>query len=155
MSFCCLLPSLLHSLGNKKQNNTLERIYHVYSSQHYSICNTISHWLGAYRGWSLLRLMRCHWLCNPWQCSRKTFMVHQTIVRWASYILLKFMKSLIGHLTLAVGNVRRFSWTLPWWVKIRAARTMGVYFTLCQQSSVCETTSAHQLLSTLVTRAWH
>ena len=49
------------------------------------------------------------------QCSRKTFMVHQTIVRWALYILLKFIKSLIRHLALAIGNVRhvrRFSWTL-------------------------------------------
>ena len=49
------------------------------------------------------------------QCSWKTFMVHQTIVQWALYILLKFVKSLIGHSALAIGNVwhvRRFSWTL-------------------------------------------
>ena len=49
-----------------------------------------------------------------WQCSRKNF--HGS---WDScpilYILLKFMKSLIRHLALAIGNVRhvwRFSWTL-------------------------------------------
>ena len=61
------------------------------------------------------------------QCSRKTFMVHQTFVRWALiYILFKFVKSLIRHLGLAIGNVRRvrwISWTLQnsspsndWWV---------------------------------------
>ena len=44
--------------------------------------------------------------------AKKTFIVHQTIVGWALYILLKFMKSLIGHLTLTIRNVRRFSWTL-------------------------------------------
>ena len=49
------------------------------------------------------------------QCTRKTFMIHQTFVRWALYILFKFVKSLIGHLGLAIGNVwcvRWFSWTL-------------------------------------------
>ena len=49
------------------------------------------------------------------QCTRKTFMIHQTFVRWALYILLKFVKSLIRHLGLAIGNVgcvRCFSWTL-------------------------------------------
>ena len=49
------------------------------------------------------------------QCSRKTFMVHQTFVRWALYILFKFVKSLIRHLGLAIGHVwhvRWFSWTL-------------------------------------------
>ena len=49
------------------------------------------------------------------QCCRKTLMVHQTFVRWASYILFKFVKSLIRHLDLAIGNVRCvwwFSWTL-------------------------------------------
>ena len=50
------------------------------------------------------------------QCYRKTFMVHQTFVRWALYILFKIVKSLIRHLDLAIGNVRHvrwFSWTLP------------------------------------------
>ena len=49
------------------------------------------------------------------QCSRKTFMIHQTFVRWALYILFKFVKSLIRHLGLAIRNVRHvrwFSWTL-------------------------------------------
>ena len=49
------------------------------------------------------------------QCSRKTFMVHQTFVWWALYILFKFVKSLIRHLAHAIGNVRHvrwFSWTL-------------------------------------------
>ena len=56
----------------------------------------------------------CTWII---QCSRKTFMVHdhQTFVRWALYILFKFVKSLIRHLGLAIGYVqyvRWFSWTL-------------------------------------------
>ena len=42
------------------------------------------------------------------QCSRKTFMVHQTFVWWALYVLLKFVKSLIRN----VRHVRWFSWTL-------------------------------------------
>ena len=49
------------------------------------------------------------------QCTRKTFMIHQTFVRWALYILFKFVKFLIRHLGLAIGNdqcVRWFSWTL-------------------------------------------
>ena len=58
----------------------------------------------------------CGCLINPkQQCTRKTFMIHQTFVRWALYILLKFVKSLIWHLGLAIGNVwhvRWFSWTL-------------------------------------------
>ena len=48
-------------------------------------------------------------------CTRKTFMVHQTFVRWALCILFKFVKSLIRHLGLTIGNVRCvrwFSWTL-------------------------------------------
>ena len=40
-----------------------------------------------------------------WQCCRKTFMVHQTFIWWALYILFKFMKFLIRHLGLAIGNV--------------------------------------------------
>ena len=54
------------------------------------------------------------------QCTWKTFMIHQTFVRWALYILLIFVKSLTRHLDLAIGNVRCvqwFSWTLemaPW-----------------------------------------
>ena len=50
-----------------------------------------------------------------YQCSRKTFMAHQTFVWWAWYILFKFVKSPIRHLGLTIGNirhVRRFSWTL-------------------------------------------
>ena len=42
-------------------------------------------------------------------------MVHQTFVWWALYVLFRFVKSLIRHLGLAIGNarrVRRFSWTL-------------------------------------------
>ena len=65
--------------------------------------NNVSHWLGACLDWSL-------------QCSRKNFMVHQTFVWRALYILLKFVKSLIRHLAQAIRNVRHvrwFSWTLP------------------------------------------
>ena len=76
---------------------------------------------------ALVQIMAWHRLGDKplSQCIRKTFMVHQTIVRWALYILLKFMKALIRHLALAVGNVRRFSWTLlsatshylnQWWL---------------------------------------
>ena len=64
-------------------------------------------------------LMACHYDAHnitPYhQCSWKTSMVHQTFVQWALYILLKFVKSLIRHLGLAIGNVRHvrwFSWTL-------------------------------------------
>ena len=49
------------------------------------------------------------------QCYRKTFMVHQTFVRWTLHIIFKIVKSLIRHLGLAIGNVRHvwwFSWTL-------------------------------------------
>ena len=50
------------------------------------------------------------------QCRRKTFMVHQTFVWWALYLLYKFVKIPIRHLGLAIGNVRRFSPTLSlWW----------------------------------------
>ena len=52
-------------------------------------------------------------ICSSW-CSvaKKTFMVHQTFVWWALYILFKFVKSFIRHLGLAIGNVQWFSWTL-------------------------------------------
>ena len=49
------------------------------------------------------------------QCTWKTFMIHETFVWWALYILFKFVKSLIRHLGLAIRNVRCvrwFSWTL-------------------------------------------
>ena len=46
------------------------------------------------------------------QCWWKTFMVHQTLVWWALYILYKFGKFPIRHLSLAIGYVRRFSPTL-------------------------------------------
>ena len=46
------------------------------------------------------------------QCRRKTSMVHQTFVWWALYILYKSGKFLIRHLSLAIGNVQRFSPTL-------------------------------------------
>ena len=50
------------------------------------------------------------------QCRRKTFMVHQTFVWWALYIIsYKFVESPFRHLGLAIGNVRcvwRFSPTL-------------------------------------------
>ena len=46
------------------------------------------------------------------QCTQKTFIIHQTFVRWALYILFKFIKSLFRHLGLAIGCVRWFSWTL-------------------------------------------
>ena len=39
------------------------------------------------------------------QCTRKTFMIYQKFVRLALYILFKFVKSLIRHLGLAIGNV--------------------------------------------------
>ena len=46
------------------------------------------------------------------QCSRKTFMVHQTFVQWALYILLNFVISPIRHFGLAIGNVRHVRWFL-------------------------------------------
>ena len=46
------------------------------------------------------------------QCTWKTFMIHRTNVRWAFNILFNFVKSLIRHLGLAIGNVRWFTWTL-------------------------------------------
>ena len=52
---------------------------------------------------------------GSFQCTWKTFMIHQTCVRWDLCILFKFVKSLIKHLGLAIGNVRCvwwFSWTL-------------------------------------------
>ena len=52
------------------------------------------------------------WVLWQCQCRRKTFMVHQTFVWWALYILYKFAKLPIRHLGLAIGNVRRFSPTL-------------------------------------------
>ena len=54
-------------------------------------------------------------LTSMLQCYRKTFMVHQTFVRWTLYIIFKIVKSLIRHLGLAIRNVRQvwwFSWTL-------------------------------------------
>ena len=46
-------------------------------------------------------------------CTWKTFLIHQTFVRWALYILFKFVKYLITHLGLGnVWCVRWFSWTL-------------------------------------------
>ena len=62
-----------------------------------------------------LRLISGLQLPSKKQCCWKTFMFHQTFVRWALYILFKFVKSLIRHLGLAIGNVwcvRWFSWTL-------------------------------------------
>ena len=62
----------------------------------------------------ILILVRRH-LWIEMQCTWKTFMIHQTFVRWALYILLKFVKSLTRHLDLAIGNVwcvQWFSWTL-------------------------------------------
>ena len=55
------------------------------------------------------------WYILVLQCSWKTFMIHQTFVRWALYSLFKFVKSLIRHLGPAIRNVRHvrwFSWTL-------------------------------------------
>ena len=52
------------------------------------------------------------------QCTWKTFMIHQTFVRWPLYILFKFVKSLIRQLSLAIGNVwcvQWFWWTLERW----------------------------------------
>ena len=57
------------------------------------------------------------WLVNIGSVPRKTFMIHQTFVRWALYILFKFVKSLIRHLGQAIRNVscvQWFSWTLHW-----------------------------------------
>ena len=56
-----------------------------------------------------------HISCLCPQCTWKTFMIHETFVWWALYILFKFVKSLIKHLGLAIGNVRCvrwFSWIL-------------------------------------------
>ena len=64
----------------------------------------------------------------------KTFMVHQTFVRWALCILFKFVKSLVRHLGLAIGNiqcVRWFLWTLMipyklfWYWQITAPALTG------------------------------
>ena len=55
-------------------------------------------------------------LPGPMQRYRKTFMVHQTFIRWVLCILFKIVKSQIRHLGLVIGNVRHvrwFSWTLP------------------------------------------
>ena len=68
-------------------------------------------------------IIRPKWVHSLWiQCTRKTFMIHQTFVRWALYILFKFGKSLIRHLGLAISMIRNvpwvrwFSWTLwIWW----------------------------------------
>ena len=45
-----------------------------------------------------------HWS----QCIWKTYMVHQTFVRWALHILHEFVESLVRCLDLAVRNVNRF-----------------------------------------------
>ena len=64
----------------------------------------------------------------PYQhISRKTFIVYQTIVQWVLYILFRFVKSLIRHLGLAIGNVRHvwwFSWTLTYWGLVMASSIM-------------------------------
>ena len=49
---------------------------------------------------------------DRYQCTWKTFMIHQTFVRWAFNILFKYVRSLIRHLGLAIRNVWWFSWTL-------------------------------------------
>ena len=80
------------------------------------------------------------WTARIFQCSRKTFMVHQTFVRWALYILFKFVKSLIRHLGLAIGNVRHvrwFSWTL---IFIESGNGL---LSVQQQAKAC--TNAHLL----------
>ena len=58
----------------------------------------------------LVQVMVCCLIAPSYQCSQKTFMVHQTFVWWALYILFKFVKFLIGHLGLAIGNVRHVRW---------------------------------------------
>ena len=72
------------------------------------------------------KVCRAYWEPHtPVQYTRKTFMIHQTFVQWALCILFKFTKSLMGHLGLAIGNVRHvqwFSWTLLYvvdWVRER------------------------------------
>ena len=50
--------------------------------------------------------------CQCTESRRITFMVRQTFVWWVLYILYKFVKFPIRHLSLAIGNVRRFSPTL-------------------------------------------
>ena len=65
-----------------------------------------------------LSCCECFWHSVCYRCTRKTFMIHQTFVRWVWYILFKFFKSLIRHLGLAIGNVWWFSWTLCYVVNI-------------------------------------
>ena len=47
----------------------------------------------------------CLPLATQYQSRRKTFMVHQTFVGWALYILYEFVKFPIRHLGLAIRNV--------------------------------------------------
>ena len=42
-------------------------------------------------------LLHLQWGCQ-YHCTRKTSMIHQTFVRWALYILFKYVKSLVRHL---------------------------------------------------------
>ena len=79
------------------------------------------------------------------QCTRKTFMIHQTLVRWALYILFR-------HLGLAIGNVRCvrwFSWTLLslWQSFSRIVFMMVITITTSQDlvftSNWSETTENH------------
>ena len=66
-----------------------------------------------------------------YQCSQKTSMIHQTFVWWALYILFKFVKFLIRHLGLVIGNVRHvrwFSWTLWLLSDISSVSAMEIDF---------------------------
>ena len=78
------------------------------------------------------------WLCDMvQQCTWKTFMIHQTFVRWAFNILFKFVKSPIRHLGLAIGNVRCirwFSWTL---VQIPVMTTWNYQYSFIYTSGHC------------------
>ena len=61
--------------------------------------------LSMHREWELHIYNDVYRFWTENQRSRKSFMVHQTSVQWALFKLFKFMKSLIRHLSLAIGNV--------------------------------------------------
>ena len=61
------------------------------------------------------------------QCRRKTFMVHQTFVQWALYILFKFVKSLIRYLGPAINKKQK-------WINInkeKSAPILSLILTFC------------------------
>ena len=68
------------------------------------------------------------------QCTRKTFMIHQTFVRWVLCILFKFVKSLIGHLGLAIGNIRHVRWFCEHWLNVNTSPSFVSFFSLAYLS---------------------